>query len=75
MRIPTFARVRKAAINVAGLAAVATSAGLLPGQAAVIVSAVVGLAAAVLHFTVPNAPWGPPASTTGPASHVPEHSA
>lgn len=54
-KIPPFAEMRKAVINVTGLAASLVTLGFIHGQALVDVNAGIALATAVLHFRVPNA--------------------
>jgi hypothetical protein len=60
MRLPrfpyTFAQVRKAAVNVAALASEVVAANVVHGRALVIATAVIAVAGAIAHFTVPNEP-------------------
>ena len=60
MRLPrfpyTFAQVRKAAVNVVALGGEVTAANVLHGRALAIVAAVIAVAGAVAHWSIPNEP-------------------
>lgn len=52
----TLAQVRKAVVNVLGLASMAVTSGYLHGQVLVWVEAGIAAVTAVLHYLTPNAP-------------------
>lgn len=60
MALPTIAQVRKALVNVAGLATSLIMLGFVHGQALVITNSVIAVLVVIAHYQVRNAPMDVP---------------
>ncbi len=56
MRVPKIGEIRKALVNIAGLATSIVTIGFIHGQALVITNTVIAILTAIAHYTIVNDP-------------------